>query len=605
MEQQQVLTYCLAEEQHVESHNTETMKRIFVITLLSLIGMLAIGQVKVRLLPSATGAELVDQIARDKAQAALDTLELLKIRYEEELGEINDQIIITNAIVESTNDLILRYKLGLGGDPNDSVPPASPPVAPSTLTATVAAYTQINLNWTDNSDNESSFKIERAPGGTTNFTEIGSVGAGVTTFASTGLTASTSYSYRVRASNAIGNSAYTNVVTATTSAAPVTIPTAPSSLTGTAISSSQINLSWTDNSNNESSFRIERAPGGTTNFAEIGSVAAGVRTYSNTGLSASTSYAYRVRAQNTAGNSGYTNVFTTTTLAPAVNDTAIILFSQNFDHLPVGRIDDAAEVAQWKKDWLYPTSANHALGYGDIVENGSPTNKACKIPYPAGTYTLAEHGVEWDTDLPSKHTDIYLAYKIKFSSGFATHGEYGGKLPGIKAGGISAGVVPTNGVMVRVLHKGNTPKTYQYYATMYNSGPPDYQYSDPSPIAGKGYYGVGSYFYDPWYSSYSLNDPATSVPKIRFTANVWFDVKIHVKLNSFTGSTANADGYSEVFINNKRAYRKNNVIFRKRSDLAFDQLNFAFHLSGGTEANNSPVADESITIDNVVVYVKK
>ncbi len=187
-----------------------------------------------------------------------------------------------------------------------------PPVAPTNLTATPASSTQINLSWTDNSTNETGFRIDRAPGGTTTFTEIATVGVNVTSYQNTGLTASTSYSYRVRAYNSAGNSNYSNTATATTPSG-VIPPTAPTNLAATAASSTQINLSWTDNSANETGFRIERAPGGTTSFTEIATVGVNVTSYQNTGLTASTSYSYRVRAYNSAGNSSYSNTATATT----------------------------------------------------------------------------------------------------------------------------------------------------------------------------------------------------------------------------------------------------------------------------------------------------
>jgi hypothetical protein len=81
--------------------------------------------------------------------------------------------------------------------------------------AAAASSTHLTLNWTDNSNNETSFLIERSTDGT-NFSQIASVGANVTTYKNTGLAAGTKYYYRVRASNASGNSAYTNVASAKT-----------------------------------------------------------------------------------------------------------------------------------------------------------------------------------------------------------------------------------------------------------------------------------------------------------------------------------------------------------------------------------------------------
>ncbi|MBI5034619.1 MAG: fibronectin type III domain-containing protein [Chloroflexi bacterium] len=96
------------------------------------------------------------------------------------------------------------------------------------------------------------------------------------------------------------------------------LPADPSNLTATAISGSQINLAWTDGSTNEVGFKIERCTGaGCSNFAQVATVGANVTSYSNTGLTSSTSYSYRVRAYNGVGDSGYTNVASTTTLTPS------------------------------------------------------------------------------------------------------------------------------------------------------------------------------------------------------------------------------------------------------------------------------------------------
>jgi hypothetical protein len=107
-------------------------------------------------------------------------------------------------------------------------------------------------------------------------------------------------------------------VTATVggSVEPPPAPAAPSSLSATATSSSVIDLAWKDNSNNEDGFRIERCQGSDcSSFAEIATVGANVTAFQNTGLSASTSYSYRVRAFNAGGNSAYSNTATATTAA--------------------------------------------------------------------------------------------------------------------------------------------------------------------------------------------------------------------------------------------------------------------------------------------------
>ena len=96
---------------------------------------------------------------------------------------------------------------------------ALPPQAPGGLAATAASSSKINLSWTDNSANESGFKIERKTGSGGTYAQIATVGANVTSYSNTGLTASTTYYYRVRAYNSGGNSSYSSEANATTSAA--------------------------------------------------------------------------------------------------------------------------------------------------------------------------------------------------------------------------------------------------------------------------------------------------------------------------------------------------------------------------------------------------
>jgi len=91
------------------------------------------------------------------------------------------------------------------------------PAAPSGLTAAPFSASQINLAWVDNSNNETEFRIEQCVGAScTSFVDLGFVAANNTAVNITGLAASTAYRYRVRAHNAVGYSAYSNIASATT-----------------------------------------------------------------------------------------------------------------------------------------------------------------------------------------------------------------------------------------------------------------------------------------------------------------------------------------------------------------------------------------------------
>ena len=80
------------------------------------------------------------------------------------------------------------------------------------------------------------------------------------------------------------------------------VPTSPENLLGSAVSSSKINLSWTDRSTNETGFKIERKLQNGI-FLQVGTVASNITTFTDTGLNASTIYIYRVFSYNSGGNS--------------------------------------------------------------------------------------------------------------------------------------------------------------------------------------------------------------------------------------------------------------------------------------------------------------
>ena len=104
-----------------------------------------------------------------------------------------------------------------------------------------------------------------------------------------------------------GNSNTTNIV-----------PVAPTNLTGVAVSLSQINLSWTDNSTNETGFKIERKTGSGI-YTAVGTTTIDVNTFIDTGLSPTTTYNYRVYSFNSTGNSAvYSNEIIITT--PSITD---------------------------------------------------------------------------------------------------------------------------------------------------------------------------------------------------------------------------------------------------------------------------------------------
>jgi hypothetical protein len=124
---------------------------------------------------------------------------------------------------------------------------ASPPAAPSTLAAkrsTTSPSSAIVLSWSDNSSNEDRFLVERSGDGAI-FTQIAQPGANVKTYTNSGLTASKTYWYRVRASNSVGFSSYSNVASASTAAnSGPGVPSSPSPASNATGVSIDADLAW-------------------------------------------------------------------------------------------------------------------------------------------------------------------------------------------------------------------------------------------------------------------------------------------------------------------------------------------------------------------------
>jgi len=192
-------------------------------------------------------------------------------------------------------------------------PPAiNPPGlnAPTNLTAVAVSSSRINVAWTDNATAETGYKLERSNDGQI-YTQIAILPANTISYANTNLAAGTTFYYRARAYKTPDHSAYSNVAIAATQPGPAV----PSNLTATAVSSSRINLAWTDNATNETGFKVERSTDG-VNFTQIAILLANTTSYPNSSLAASTSFTYRVRSYDGPNHSAYSNPSTATTFPP-------------------------------------------------------------------------------------------------------------------------------------------------------------------------------------------------------------------------------------------------------------------------------------------------
>jgi hypothetical protein len=211
-----------------------------------------------------------------------------------------------NALSSGTYYLMVRHWNpnvgGCGTSYDIEILEQSEPDPPSVLEAISISQNQIDLSWSDNSYDEDGFEIERSPDGSSNWTLIATLGADISRYSDTGLSAGTTNFYRARSYNIVGYSVYSNIDGATTLSAPA----APSNLVATVVSQSQIDITWSDNSNNEDGFEIERSEDG-INWTLFASVAANVVDISDQSLSPSTTYFYHVRSFNEVGYSDFSN----------------------------------------------------------------------------------------------------------------------------------------------------------------------------------------------------------------------------------------------------------------------------------------------------------
>jgi hypothetical protein len=185
------------------------------------------------------------------------------------------------------------------------------PNQPTLTSATVQSSTSVALAWSSVSG-ATGYTVQRSTNGGTSWTTAGTVGSGVTTFTDTGLIESTSYTYEVTATNALGSSAPSATMTVGTQ------PAAPTGLTATALSPVQINLAWADHSTAAMEYIVEQSPDG-TNWTVINYIYNSTATSDTvTGpFNGSTTYYFRVHAYSQGGgNSSYATVTTTTPAFP-------------------------------------------------------------------------------------------------------------------------------------------------------------------------------------------------------------------------------------------------------------------------------------------------
>jgi hypothetical protein len=203
-------------------------------------------------------------------------------------------------------------------------------VAPAGLTATVASDGEIDLAWTNTTTIAGGTAIEVSTDGD-NFAFFDEVAPSTTAYKATALAADTTYYFQIRNVYRAVSSAASSSASASTPAVP-----APIGFAATAVSSTQINLSWSDSSAGTTAFDIDWSANG-SDFATLAEVDPGTTTYQATGLTPGTAYSFRLMASDDSGQSSSADASATTApsvpsgLSVVVNDNETVQLNWNLE----------------------------------------------------------------------------------------------------------------------------------------------------------------------------------------------------------------------------------------------------------------------------------
>jgi hypothetical protein len=245
------------------------------------------------------------------------------------------------------------------------------------------------------------------------------------------------------------------------------VPIAPTNLTGIVISTSQVNLSWTDNSTNEVGFKIERKIVGGT-YALLIQTGTNVTNFSDQNIQPNTSYSYRVYAYNSSGESlTYTNEITVFTAVVPVITTTNISSITSLSATSGGNItnDNGSTITSRGICWstspnptiLLSTKTVDGSGLGNFVSNLMTLNAS--TTYYVRAYATNSNGTGYGNEL------TFTTNSIDITSGLVAYYPFNGNAND-ESGNGNNGV--TNGVTNTTDRNGNANSAYNFNGTSDN-----------------------------------------------------------------------------------------------------------------------------------------
>lgn len=305
------------------------------------------------------------------------------------------------------------------------------PSVPTGLNASAVSSSQINLSWIGSTDNVgvTGYKIYR------NGTYLTSIAS--TSYNDTGLSPSTTYNYTVAAYDATGNTSAQSSQASDTTQADTTAPSVPTGLNASAVSASQINLTWSASTDNVgvSGYKVYR------NGSQVGT--SPTTSYNDTGLSASTTYNYTVAAYDATGNTSAQSSQASATTQPVETvsppnpptGTTSGSISTSYNYSTSGASSSQGHTVEYQFDWK---------GDGtDLSAWGSTTQS--KSWSSAGAYSVRARA------RCTTHTTIVsgwssgLSVNISPPSGSATFNYTGGQQTWVVPSGVTSITVDVRG----------------------------------------------------------------------------------------------------------------------------------------------------------------
>jgi len=298
---------------------------------------------------------------------------------------------------------------------------AQVPLAPSDVVVTPVSGTEVKLSWKDNSSDESGFKIERRTSGGT-FEPLTTLPANTTTFSDKkGITAGKTYVYKIIAAGKGSDSA------AVEGRAALDLPKEPRGMLGWSPVGNVINLTWTDRSDNETGFRLERKT--TEPKAKFEEIATGIKgnTYQDKTVKPGIAYTYHVRAYNAMGVSAFGEVSVkaggappppTNPKIPQWNVKAQVVYSKaypGFMDIEIYQEGGRYFVRDKIKKTDYKDKRPRRFYFVDMENIGPSLEKGYPLPERGGIYQISckrwreGSGGVWDT----QESDVAMQWVIK------------------------------------------------------------------------------------------------------------------------------------------------------------------------------------------------